>query len=306
MKQVLMSILPIFLTIAIGRLIKMKYIQSEEFWKYAEKITYYFFFPCLLVLKISEAKLETGDLLLPVYATIMATLLVALATFVLKGILKPSDSVFTSIFQGSTRYNSYVFIAMSDALFGTKGAAITGTFIAYMIVVTNIMSVIVLNIYGNRDKKSYASLLLSLAKNPLICFSFLGIILGRLGIHFTGASHDFLSSFAHAASPISLLAVGAGLKFYLSKEQYLATFSSIALKLVALPLATIFFLKFFGVEGLYAYVALLYSCVPTAGNSYILARQMGGDSLSIASIISLSTLVAALTATIFLGTFIQV
>ena len=51
-----------------------------------------------------------------------------------------------------------------------------------------------------------------------------------------------------------------------------------------------------------AHVAILYAAMPTAGNAYILARQMGGDAEVMASIITVTTLVSVISITLVMGT----
>lgn len=304
MKHVLFSILPIFLTIASGYLIRRNFLKSEEFWKSAETITYYFLFPCLLVLKISAADFSATHAAVPLVTAIAATLIVGVLAFTAKKIFNPNNPLFTSIFQGSTRYNSYVFIGMSNSLFGGQAAAITGIFIAYMIVITNVLSVLVMNHYSNTNKKRPSDIVLALLKNPLIAFTILGIVLNQAGVKIEGFLFEYMHSIGSAASPISLLAVGAGLKLVMSRDRVFATVFASTLKLLVLPAITIGLLKYLNISGIEAQVAILYSCVPTAGNAYILARQMGGDSTSIASIISTTTLGSILTVTLIFGFFI--
>lgn len=80
-----------------------------------------FFFPALLILDISEADFSGADSFYPVVATIVSTLAIALIIFVGKLFFNTSADLFTSIFQGGVRYNSYVFIALSQSLFGSEG-----------------------------------------------------------------------------------------------------------------------------------------------------------------------------------------
>jgi malonate transporter and related proteins len=314
MLHVLVSIIPIFLLIATGYAIKNYFYKSEDFWRTAEGLTYYLFFPSLLILKVSEADFNSSQVFWPLVAVIVATALVAALTFLVKAMMSPENSIFTSIFQGSTRYNSYVFIGLSSALFGASAIAITGIFIAYMIVITNVMSVIVMNQYGQRTEnsvvganvgsKGFRTVLLSLAKNPLIVSAIAGLTLNYFKIGIAGVTYEFMHSLGAIASPLSLLSVGAGLMLQIGRERVFATAYSSLLKLIAMPLITILLLRYFNATGVSANIAVLYASVPTAGNAYILARQMGGDATSIASIITATTLGAVVSVTLILGSFL--
>ena len=67
------------------------------------------------------------------------------------------------------------------------------------------------------------------------------------------------------------------------------------LKLLVLPLMTALACRVMGVEGLPATVAVLFSALPGAPSSYILARQMGGDAPLMASLITVETALACAT-----------
>lgn len=154
MLNVFLSILPIFLLIVLGFLSKIYIKDVAVFWGFSDKFVYYLFFPALLILDISEADFSGADSFYPVMATIISTLVIALIIFAVKCFVDTSPDLFTSIFQGGVRYNSYVFIALSQSLFGSEGVALSGFFVAYMIILTNIMSVLVMNHYGTGSKKA--------------------------------------------------------------------------------------------------------------------------------------------------------
>ncbi|MET1076937.1 MAG: AEC family transporter [Pseudomonas sp.] len=301
MLSVFLSVLPIFLLIVTGYVAKRWFVRDEQVWGYFEKLTYYLFFPALLINELSKSNFNQANTSEAVIATVAATLVVAVLIFISKRLFSIDDALFTSIFQGGVRYNSYVFIAMSQSLYGTEGVALSGIFIAYMIVLTNILSVIVMNTYGEGSKKSLRGAAVALMKNPLIVSALLGLVLNAAGFRPAGAIADYLGYLAHAATPLSLMAVGAGLIVVMDAQKVAATLYSVVLKLLAMPAFTLVFIKVFAATGLAANIALLYAAVPCAGNAYILARQMGGDAESMASIITWTTVFSALTITLLLG-----
>ena len=64
------------------------------------------------------------------------------------------------------------------------------------------------------------------------------------------------------------------------------------LKLLMMPAATAAFCWAFGVEGLTAAAAVLFTSVPTSASSYVLARQLGGDAPLMAALITITTIAA--------------
>lgn len=302
MINVFLSVLPIFVLIVIGYVAKKHFISDDGFWKASDKLVYYLFFPSLLLLDISGANFASANTSTGLISTIGSTVLVAVLIFAGQRVVQVKNDLFTSIFQGGVRYNSYVFIALSQSLFGDTGVALSGVFIAYMIVLTNVMSVLVMNHYGEGSKKSIKGMVTALLQNPLIIAALLGLIFNALDWHIAGALRQLMQYLGNAATPLSLMSVGSGLILMMQTQKMVATIYSIGLKLLLMPAFTIVLLKMQGATGAPANIALLYASVPCAGNAYILARQMGGDSVAMASIITWTTLASALTITLILGT----
>ena len=298
----LFAILPIFLLIVVGHASKRWVLTDDGWWKYVDKLVYYLFFPALLIQDVSRADFAGGETSVAIAATMMATLAVGSLIFLGRVFVKTRNDLFTSIFQGGVRYNSYVFIALAHSLYGVEGVALSGVFVAYLIVLTNVMSVLVLNHFGDTGRKSLAGMFGALAKNPLIIAAILGLLMNGLGLSFGGAIEQFMTYLAGAATPLSLMSVGAGLMFNLQANRVLATVYVVGLKLMLMPIITFGLLLAMGASGVAANVALLYACVPCAGNAYILARQMGGDAPAMASMITWTTLVSTLSITLIVGT----
>ena len=180
---------------------------------------------------------------------------------------------------------------------GSPGIIIAGVFMAYMIITINILCISVLNLYGSNQsgKKSLGGILLALLKNPLIIGVLIGIAANLLQIELSGPFKQWMLYLGNSATPLSLMSVGAGLIIMMDAGKMKAITFAIALKLLLMPAITIFLLKILGVEGITAGIALLFATMPSAGNAYILSRQMGGDSDAMASIITWSTLLSIIT-----------
>lgn len=292
----LLSVIPIFGLVMTGFIAK-RFLPSHDLWKGIEALVYYLFFPILLILEISKANFSEPGLIEALLATFIATLLIALLLFPIKQLFKIENRLFTSIFQGGTRYNSYVFLALSQSLFGSSGIIIAGVFMAYMIIIINILCISVLNLYGSNQsgKKSLGGILLALLKNPLIIGVLIGIAANLLQIELSGPLKQWMLYLGNSATPLSLMSVGAGLIIMMDAGKMKAITFAIVLKLLLMPAITIILLKILGVEGITAGIALLFATMPSAGNAYILSRQMGGDSDAIASMITWSTLLSIIT-----------
>ncbi len=78
----------------------------------------------------------------------------------------------------------------------------------------------------------------------------------------------------------------------------LAATIAVLLKLVVMPILAVALAVWFGISGANLAIVTVCSAVPAASSAYVLARQMGGDAPLLAQIITLQTILAAITMTI--------
>jgi predicted permease len=88
---------------------------------------------------------------------------------------------------------------------------------------------------------------------------------------------------------------GAGLQLKGMFRPNLAAALGVGLKLILMPALAIGLALLFGLSGSNLVVVACCSAVPTSSSAYVLARQMGGDAPLLAQIITLQTILAAIT-----------
>ncbi len=296
MLQLFQNILPIFLSILLGSILKKQWITTEEFWRGLEKLTYFVLFPATLFTYIVNANfaiISTSKLILTL---IIASSIVSIILIGLQKKLTIDKVVFTSIFQGGIRYNTYIFFALGSALFNEVGLTTVSIISGYMIIFTNILSIIVFNIYVKKQdsSKNWISIISHFKSNPLIISSIAGFILNYLNIHMPQSINKFFEILGNGALVTGTLTVGAGLKFIIHPQQIKYIFIATISKLCIFPIVTVILLKMLSVSGIAGGIGLLYSCLPCASSSYVLSRQLGGDPDSMATIITISTICSLL------------
>jgi malonate transporter and related proteins len=116
MAVVVAALLPVFLLIVLGVILKRSLMRLETQWHGLERLTYYVLFPMLLIQTLVRADLTKvpvagvgGALLLSVLA--MSLLCLALRPLLVR--MAIDGPAFTSIFQGATRWQTYVALAVS-------------------------------------------------------------------------------------------------------------------------------------------------------------------------------------------------
>lgn len=297
MLHIIYALAPIFLLILIGYGIKKKGLVSSEFWSPAELMTYYVFFPALLIFTTARTDMSGLDIFPMSFALISATILVAAIGIKAKPMLGINGPDFTSLFQGNIRPNSYVGIAAAFALWGEPGLTLVAIAIAFIVPLVNFLSVVVMETYGGTDYRreggpKYLNLTKSILKNPLIMACVLGISFNQVGVELPPIIDPLIQVLGRAALPIGLLCVGAGLDFDAIKNAGKTVMISTVTKLLFLPLICLVCCIALGVEGITRELCVLYAGLPVSASSYVLARKMGGNAPAMAGIITLTTLLA--------------
>lgn len=298
--ELIAAIFPIFAAILVGAALKRYLITGSDIWAGIDRLTYYLLLPSLLIVEIYRADFSSGNAGTAVGVTLAATLGLSAALLILRPLITRDTPLFTSIFQGSVRYNSYVLLAVADALYGAEGLALAIVFVAVMVIATNMLGVVVLSAFS-RGKSSLTRIINGIVKNPIIIAAGAGAILNVSNIHVPLPIENTAALFKTAALPLSLLSVGAGLKFILNKKAIWAITLATTIKLAILPLITGICLHLAGVDGMVLAMGVFYAGMPCAGNAYILARQLNGDPDAMASIITLETLLSAFSVAVIAG-----
>lgn len=291
MIEIISALWPVFALVLIGYLGQRLAFPAASFWPEAERLTYYLLFPVLLVSKISTADLDgvaIGSLSLAVCLLVVVG---ALLTIWSRSLVQMSDEAFTSLFQGGVRFNTYVGLAASVALFPSEVVPIAAVMITVMIPLINLLCILVF-FWQLQRGGGVVGLLKNLLTNPLIVACLLGFVLNFTGVGLPHALLSVADLLSKMALPLGLLAVGAGIKLQSVRETGRVVAQASLIKLVLFPMVAVVVSVGVGLRPLEAQMLILFSSLPTAPSAYILARQMGGDAVLMATIITAQTLLA--------------
>jgi malonate transporter and related proteins len=294
------SLFPVFLVIVTGYVLKERGFLNDSDQKTVEKLTYHVFFPAVVILSLVKVNLADVPLLGVAAALAGAVLLLLPVLFIAKTFMKMDGADFTSLFQGSVRWNSFVGIALCGSLYGTRGLAISAIAVLALIPLVNVLCVVILSKYGTGARLSFTKTVVTLLKNPFIWSSIIGLTLSLLKLPYPKWLLSYGEMLGGAALATGLLMVGAGLTLKNIRFSRLINLS-IMLKLVISPAIALTIAHYMGVSGVDMKAMLICAAVPTASASYILAKQLGGNAPLMAEIITLQTLVAVITLPLWLA-----
>lgn len=312
------AVMPIMLTVAIGYLLKRIGLMKEDFTKQANKLVFRVFLPVMLFLNIYKIEnLANIDFTYVIYAvaTVLAITAIAIPLIILFTDNKTRRGV---ILQAAFRSNyALIGIPLATSLYGEEGAVVATVLSAVIIPTFNILAVITLSIFSDKNEKIDAKkILLGIVKNPLIQGVVLGLcglgiraILVELGVSFrltdVTAVYTVLGYLSSLATPLALLVLGAQFEFSavleLKREIIFGTvLRTVAVLLIGLGVAYLFFRDIFTGAHFATFVAVFST--PIAVSSVPMAQEMDGDVTLAGQLVIFTTLASAVT--IFLASFL--
>jgi predicted permease len=293
-----LSLLPVFLAIAVGFLAKRSNLIRESDWAGIDRLAYYILFPAILIKEIGTASLGDAPVARMAAAMMLAVLLMAALLILTKPVamraLTMNNPQFTSYFQGATRWHTFIALAILPLTLGHGALALAAVAMAAMIPLLNVLTITVLTIYVGGRLDAWA-IVKAIAVNPFIIGTLCGLAILVSGLKLPATAIALLDIVGRGALGIALLSVGAGLRFDEVRTTGRAVVASTALKLLAMPVLMFLTTTMLGVGGLPQAVAVVSGGVPSAAGGYIQARQMGGDAPMFAAILTLQVILSAVT-----------
>ncbi len=289
------ALAPILAMILLGYGLKRARFLPAEAWAGMEKLTYFILFPALLIHTLSDQPLQGAPwpgMLLVVTVTLMAAVAVLITWYRVRGSV--SGATFTSIFQGGVRFNTYIALAVAQAFFGDKGLTMGALAAGFMIVLINLLCISAFALWGTAGGRGAKAFVRNVLGNPLIIACALGWTLSLADIGLPGVTEEILEIAGRAALPLGLLAVGGALRPESVHGHVEAIAVSSVVQFGVKPLTAVLLIAGTGLSGVTAGVLVIALMSPTAPSAYILARQLGGDTAAMASIITFQTLLAFL------------
>ena len=131
-----------------------------------------------------------------------------------------------------------------------------------------------------------------IAQNPFIWACVIGLALNPVAAWIPRPAHAFVDALGRSSLALGLLIVGAGLRIGDVMQPNPVAFAACALKLIVMPAIAVAIGLGCGLSGTNLAVVACCASVPASSNSYVLARQMGGDAPLMAQILTVQTVLA--------------
>ena len=289
------AVAPTFVLIVIGFGAR-RLIVAQDFWNTLDRLVYWLLIPALFLSKIAAADLAAtplGSFAAILYVGFFGALGFGWLAQRLAGLAPAQGS---DVMQGSGRFNTFMGLAIAEALYGTAGlqAGVLGSALLVPVVNVSVVTALAMML-GVHGGSRIAATLRELRRNPLILSILAGLALNLSGLHRVPVLHDSAAMLGQAGLPIMLLTVGANLQLRRGAVAPGPLAFAVIGKLAVFPLCVAAAVLVLQPPVLVAQVAMIYAALPVAASAYTLARQMGGDAPLMAAMISAQTLLAFFT-----------
>ena len=270
-------VLPLFLLMALGYVIKLTGMMNETSVKQVNKVIFKIFLPLLVFCNIYNTELGesfNSHLLLYGVAGVLIQFVLSLCLAVL---LEKDNSQRGVMLQGMFRSNFVLFgIPISTALFGDTAAGLASILIAVIIPLYNVLAVISLELF-NGKKPNLGKILIGIITNPLIIGSVLGIVFVVLKLSIPKPIYDTITDLSSIATPLAFVILGASFSFGDVRRYIKNVLIVLSAKLLVFPALFLGIALLLGFRGAPLAVLLTVFGAPIAVSSFTMAQQMGGD-----------------------------
>lgn len=294
--------LPIFLVMVIGWALKQIGMLNDNFVTVANKFNYKVTLPFMLFRDLSGVDIRADfDLKFVLFCAISSSICFWTIWGCTKLFLKDKN-LRGAFVQASFRSSAAVMgLAFINNIYGSS--AMGPMMIIGAVPLYNIYSVLVLVFEAQteegaqRDTGKLKEACVNILKNPIILSIFLGVAVAFLGIDFPVIVDKTVNSVAQMATPLALVGLGAGYEGRKALAKMKPTLWASAIKLVIQPLIFIPIAAYMGFTGEKMIAILIMLAAPATPSCYIMAKNMKNDGVLTASIVVMTTLLAAFTLT---------
>jgi predicted permease len=300
-------VLPLFLLIATGYILKQLRFVSESFLSEANNFVFKFPLPLMLFQNIrntfdgSLITLFNTRLILSAFTGIIIVILVLL---IIIPLFEKRRATAGSLIQGIFRSNFIIYgLPLATSMYGNDAIIPVSMLLGMVIPVYNVAAVVILTVFSETKSVSaipYLTIIKNIFKNPLILACIAGFIAGTLNIRFPVFIEKPADEISKIATPLALMVMGGLFKFRGLMNNFLTVFLASLSKLIIIPLIAMTVFVYMGFRGLELATLLCLFATPTAVASFIMAENMGCDGEISAHIVVLSTALSAITIFLFI------
>jgi len=303
MVEVINTIIPIFVVIVLGILLRRMDFLPTAILGPLNKLVFYLAIPAMIFRKIARASFQDHFQPLILTGTLVPVIIVFGLAFWAVNLRRIGSKVSGTFVQSSFHGNlGYIGLAVCFYFLGDQGLTRASILAGFLMLLQNLLSVIILQTPSN--SKSFQQIFFMIKKvllNPIIISAGAGILISLFRLPLPVILTRSLDIVSGMALPLALLVIGASLSFSLIREHFSLAIWTGGLKLVLLPLIGLLIFIFLEVEPTAFAPGLILLAAPTATVTYVMAGEMEGSPDLASATVALNTILSALTYLLWLS-----
>lgn len=298
------STMPLFFLMLLGYLLYRSRFLNDGFVSTANKFVYNVSLPVMLFYDLATTDIrqsfDLGFVLFCVAVTVVSILLIwGLGRWLLR-----DRSIVGEFVQASYRSSAAILGgAFIQNIYGTSGMG--GLMILGSVPLYNIFAVLILTVESPKKQtgpllKKLLGSLGDIARNPTLISIALGLLASLIRLKLPTMVGKTMASLGGVTTPLALLIIGAGFQGKAALARLGPTAAATALKLLILPALFLPLAMALGFtdQKLVALLVMLGSI--TTPSAYVMAKQLGHEGTLTASVCAATTLLSALSLTLWL------
>ena len=295
------QVLVLFILLFVGFICAKTKLVTEQGSKSLANIVLYFVTPCVIINAFQREYNPTMLIKLLISALCSAGILF-FSILVAELIFRKHDENRGTIFKFATVFSNcgYMSLPLQQAVLGDDGVFYGATFVAMFNIFVWTYGLIIMK---GRSDKGEKGAFLKIILNPGIIGTAIGIVLFLCSVELPTLISQPVTYMAALNSPLPMLVIG----YYLANADLRKAFSDVwsyvamGLRLVVLPLVTLFVLLLCNVKGSLLVSLIIATASPVAAITTMMSAKYSRDTELSVSLVSASTLLSLVTMPLVVG-----
>lgn len=295
---VLEQVLILFVLIALGFICGKTNLINEGGSKVMADVVLYFVTPCVII-NAFQREFDVTMLIKLIVSALCSAIILFTSVVIAQVLFKKQDIHKACIYKFSTVFSNcgYMSLPLQQALLGDEGVFYGASFVAIFNIF--VWSYGIVTMKGKGEKGSGIKILV----NPGIIGTLVGVVLFLCSVRLPSIIAQPIGYMAALNSPVPMLIIG----YYLSKADLKKAFTdlwayiSMALRLVVLPLASLFALLLCGIKGTLLVSLVISVSAPVAAITTMMSAKYSHDTELSVSLVASTTLLSMGTMPLIVG-----
>ncbi|MEF3255034.1 MAG: AEC family transporter, partial [Deferribacterales bacterium] len=229
-------VLPIFIVVFLGFVLRRYDIITEEYIKVSNRLVFIIFLPALLFVEISKTSFLNdpyGKLFAVMFFSVC---IIFLLSIIIGRIIKMDKKTIGTFAMNNFRANyAYMGLPVVFYAYGQTGLSIGSILMAFIVPFVNLLSVVSLTMGCGSESRKPLYLLKSTLVNPIAMACIIGLLFSIFKIQLPLFLLKSLDIVSKVALPMALLGIGATINFRYISGNKLYLFVNAFMKLLLLP-----------------------------------------------------------------------